>query len=105
VNVRSLYGAGSLRAVVEEISKYKLDLMGVQEVRWDRDGTEPAGAKVDREDIFKPTVGNESLLEISDNNGVGVVNFATSKNLIVRSTMFAHSNIHKFTWTSLEFAK
>jgi hypothetical protein len=26
-----------------EISKYKLDLMGVQEVRWNRGGTEPAG--------------------------------------------------------------
>jgi hypothetical protein len=24
-NVRSMFGAGSLRAVVEEISKYKLD--------------------------------------------------------------------------------
>jgi hypothetical protein len=32
---RSLYRAGSLITVVEEISKYKLDLMGVQEVRWD----------------------------------------------------------------------
>jgi hypothetical protein len=32
-NVRSMYRAGSLRAVAEEISKYKLDLVGVQEVR------------------------------------------------------------------------
>jgi hypothetical protein len=29
--------------VVKELSKYELDLVGVQEVRWDRDGTEPAG--------------------------------------------------------------
>jgi hypothetical protein len=29
--------------VVKEISKYKLDLVGVQEVGWDRGGTEPAG--------------------------------------------------------------
>jgi hypothetical protein len=36
-------------------------------------------AKVGREDIFKPTVGNESLHKISNNNGVRVVNFATSK--------------------------
>jgi hypothetical protein len=35
--------AGSLRTVVEEISIYKLDLVGVQEVRWDGGGTEPAG--------------------------------------------------------------
>jgi hypothetical protein len=42
-NVRSMYMAGSLRAIAEEISKYKLDLVGVQEVRWDGGGTEPAG--------------------------------------------------------------
>jgi exonuclease III len=42
-NVRSLYRAGSLMIVASEISKYKLDLVGVQEVRWDRGGTEPAG--------------------------------------------------------------
>jgi hypothetical protein len=29
--------------VAKEISKYKLDLVRVQEVRWDTDGTEPAG--------------------------------------------------------------
>jgi hypothetical protein len=29
--------------VAREISKYKLDLLGVQEVRWDGGGTETAG--------------------------------------------------------------
>jgi hypothetical protein len=29
--------------VAEERSKYKLDLVGVQEVRWNVGGTEPAG--------------------------------------------------------------
>jgi hypothetical protein len=177
-NVRSMYRAGALRVVGEEISKYKLDLVGVQ-VRWDRGGTEPArqytffngkryqnqelgtgffvhkriisaikkvefvcdkmsyvilrgrwcdiivltvhaptedksddvkdrlyeqvkqvfdkfpnyhmkillgdfNAKVCRKDIFKPTIGNESLHEISKDNGARVVNFATSKNLIVK---------------------
>ncbi|PNF22162.1 hypothetical protein B7P43_G05764 [Cryptotermes secundus] len=57
-------------------------------------------AKAGREDIFKPTIGNESLHEISNDNGVRVVNFATSKNRNVKSTMFPHRNIHKFTWTS-----
>jgi hypothetical protein len=42
-------------------------------------------AKVGRENIFKPTIGNESLHEISNDNGVAVVNFATSKNFIVKS--------------------
>jgi hypothetical protein len=37
------YRAGSLRIVGEEISKYTLELVGVQEVRWDGGGTEPAG--------------------------------------------------------------
>jgi hypothetical protein len=164
--------------VAREMSKYTLDLVGVQEVRWDRGGTEPAGdyaffygkgnkkhilgtsvfvhkrivsavkgvefvsyrmsyiilrsrwcdiivlnvhastedtihdvkdsfydelgrvfdkfpkyhmkillvqfsAEVGREDIFKPTTGNESLHGISNNNGVKVLNLATSKNLIV----------------------
>jgi hypothetical protein len=36
-------------------------------------------AKVGREDIFKPAIDNESLHEISNDNGVRVVNFATSK--------------------------
>jgi hypothetical protein len=38
-----VYRAGSLRAVAEEISKYNLDLVKVQEVTWDGGGTEPAG--------------------------------------------------------------
>jgi hypothetical protein len=111
--------------VLRDLSEYKLDLVGVQEVRWEGGGTEPAGeytffygkgngnhelgsfffvhkriisavkgvefvsdrmsynfkAKIGREDIFKPTTGNESLHEISNDNGVRLVNFATSKNL------------------------
>jgi hypothetical protein len=43
---------------------------------------------------------NGSLHEINNDNGVGVVNFTTSKNLIVKSTRFPHCNIHKYTWTS-----
>jgi hypothetical protein len=57
-------------------------------------------AKVAREGIFKPTVGNESLHEISNYNGFTAVNFETSKNMTVKCKMFPHPNIHKFTWTS-----
>jgi hypothetical protein len=57
-------------------------------------------AKVGREDIFKQTIGNESLHEISNDNEIRLVNFATSKNLRVKSIMFPHSNIHKYTLTS-----
>jgi hypothetical protein len=49
---------------------------------------------------FKPTIGIESLRQDSNDNGVRMVNFATSKNLLVKSTMFPHVNIHKYSWTS-----
>jgi hypothetical protein len=45
--------------------------------------------------VLVQSVGNESLHEISNDNGIRVVNFATSKNLTVKSTMFPHRNIHK----------
>jgi hypothetical protein len=57
-------------------------------------------AKVGRENIFKPTIGNKSLHQDSNDNDVRIVNFATSKNPVVRRTMFLHRNIHKYTWTS-----
>jgi hypothetical protein len=53
--------------------------------------------KVGREDISKPIIGNKSLHEASNDNGVKVVNFATSKNLSVKSTTFPHRNRHKHT--------
>jgi hypothetical protein len=56
--------------------------------------------KLDREYIVKPTIGNESVHEISNDNGVRLVNFATSKNLRVKSMMLPHRNIHNCTWTS-----
>ena len=43
LNVRSLYRAGSLKAAARELARYKLDLVGVQEVRWDKGATVRAG--------------------------------------------------------------
>ena len=57
-------------------------------------------AKVGRENIFKPTIGQESLHQDSNDNGVRLVNFATSQNLVVKSMIFPHRNIHTYTWTS-----
>jgi len=42
-NVRSLYRAGSLTAAARELARYKLDLVVVQEVRWDKGGRVRAG--------------------------------------------------------------
>jgi hypothetical protein len=53
-------------------------------------------AKVGKEDILKPTPGNESLHEIINNNGI--VHFSASKCLTIRSIMFSR---HKKTSVAL----
>ena len=35
-NVGRLYRAGTLMAAARELARYKLDLLGVQEVRWEK---------------------------------------------------------------------
>jgi len=57
---------------------------------------------VRREYIFKLTIGNESLHRDSNDNGVTIINYATSKNLVVKSTLFPQKHFHKYTWTSPE---
>jgi hypothetical protein len=41
-NIRNLYKTGSLKMAERELGKYKLVLVGVQEVRWENSGTELA---------------------------------------------------------------
>jgi exonuclease III len=196
-NVRSLHRTGLLKTIVKELGKCKLELLGVQEVRWEEGGTEQAedytflygegngdhqsgtgffvpkriilavrrveyisdrmtyiilrcclcsmivlhmqatcegksddvkatfyeelghvfdqfsgydvkillsdfNVKVGRENIFRLAIQKESLHEINNDTGVRVVNFATSKNLVLKCTMFLHSKIHKYTWTCPE---
>jgi hypothetical protein len=52
-------------------------------------------AKLGREDIFKPTIGKESLQQTRNDNGIRIVNFATSKALCSVT-----ENIHKYMWPS-----
>jgi exonuclease III len=54
--------------------------------------------KVGKESIHKHTIGNESLLNETNNNGIKMIQFVMSKGLNVRSTMFAHKDVHKETW-------
>jgi len=42
-NIMRLYRAGSFTAAVRELVRYKLDLVGVQEIRWDKRCTVRAG--------------------------------------------------------------
>jgi hypothetical protein len=52
-------------------------------------------AKLGRGDICKPTRGTDD-----NDHDARVINFATSKNLFVKSKLFTHRNIHKHSRTS-----
>jgi hypothetical protein len=75
---------GELERVFDKFSKYHMKIL-----------LGDFNAKVGREDICKQTIWNESLHEIKNDNGVRLVNFAISKNLRVKRTIFPHRNIHK----------
>jgi hypothetical protein len=45
-------------------------------------------AKVVKEDIFKPTTGNENSYKISNDNGIRVINFVTSKTQLSKAPCF-----------------
>jgi hypothetical protein len=57
-------------------------------------------ANVGRESNFKRTIRNKSLQQDSNDDGVKTIYFASSKNLVLKNTMFPHRNFHKHTWTS-----
>ncbi|XP_039291972.1 craniofacial development protein 2-like [Nilaparvata lugens] len=57
-------------------------------------------AKIGREICFRPVIGIHSLHEESNANGLGVIDFASGKNMTVSSTYFKHKDIHKMTWCS-----
>ena len=59
-------------------------------------------AKVGKEDIYKPTIGNERLQNETKNNRIKIIEFAISKGFNVRSTTFPRKNIHKETWYSAD---
>jgi hypothetical protein len=57
-NVRSLYNSDSLTTAARELARYKLDLMGVQEVRWVKGGTVRAEAYIFLRKRKRKSIGN-----------------------------------------------
>jgi hypothetical protein len=78
-----------LEQVFDQFSRYHTKIL-----------LEDFNAKVGREDVFYPVIGKECLYEAIYNNGVIVVNFANSKNLILKSKTFPHRDVRKHIWTS-----
>jgi hypothetical protein len=78
---RQLYK--DMEQVLDQFPKYHIKIL-----------IEDCNEKLGRESIFKPTIGNGSLHQDSNDNGVRIVKLATSTNLAVKITMFPHRNIH-----------
>lgn len=57
-------------------------------------------AQIGREECHKPTIGMHSLHEESNDNGLRLISLATSRGLVVGSTLFPGKRIHKATWKS-----
>ncbi|KAL4153722.1 hypothetical protein QTP88_001555 [Uroleucon formosanum] len=57
-------------------------------------------SQVGRETIYRPTIGSESIHDLSNGNGTRLVEFAIANGLIVSSSFFPRKNINKYTWTS-----
>jgi hypothetical protein len=94
--------------LVQEWASYFGVLKGIAKMNWHRNDknyifsqnfVRRFQCKVRREDIFKPTIGNESLYEISNDNGVKNSELCHIQKLIVKSIMSSHHDIHKFIWT------
>jgi hypothetical protein len=59
-------------------------------------------AEVGKGRTYKSTIGNESLHNETNKNGIKIIQFAISNGLNVRRTTFPHKDIHKETWYSAD---
>jgi hypothetical protein len=66
-----------LERVFDKFPKYQMNIL-----------LRDFNTRLDREDVFKLTTGKENLHEISNDNEVRVVNFATAKN--VSKVQYSH---------------
>jgi hypothetical protein len=84
LNVRSLYASGSLTAIARELESYKLHLMGVQKVRWDKGGIVKAGDYTfSMEMKRKPSIRNKRFVHRSIVSAVKTVEFVSGRILYI----------------------
>ncbi|XP_052903021.1 uncharacterized protein LOC128310418 [Anopheles moucheti] len=57
-------------------------------------------AQVGREEVYKPTIGSSSTHQLTNDNRLRLVNFASSKHMTIRSTFFQHAPRFSYTWRS-----
>ncbi|XP_050545447.1 craniofacial development protein 2-like [Daktulosphaira vitifoliae] len=57
-------------------------------------------AQVGREHVFRYTIGKESMHIESNDNGLRLISFASTKGLVINSTQFQRKEIYKQTWVS-----
>jgi len=57
-------------------------------------------AQVGQEEELRPDSGRFSAHQHTNENGLRLIDFATSKNMAIRSTFFQHSFQYRYTWRS-----
>jgi hypothetical protein len=60
-------------------------------------------AQIDKEALYctiYPTIGKEAFHQESNKNGKKLTHFAASRNMVIGTTLFQHTDIHKITWRS-----
>jgi hypothetical protein len=57
-------------------------------------------AKVGKDNIYRPTTGKESIHDVSNNNGMRLIDVTISRDMTISSTYFPHKRIHKATCSS-----
>jgi hypothetical protein len=57
-------------------------------------------AKLGKKEIYKDTIGKQSLHTDFSDNGQRIIDFAMSRNLVISCTCFPHKALHKGTWRS-----
>jgi exonuclease III len=57
-------------------------------------------AKIGKEKQYRQTIGKESLHRESNDNGQRLIDFAISRNMVVKSMWNQRKDIHKMTWRS-----